>query len=254
MPEKHWYIKNCRLFERLTPSQIQLLERVSTLRHFPKNSSIYLPADRGDGALLLTSGRVKIGHLTEDGKEAVLAYIEPGELFGELSLIEDASREESAEAILPSLVVFIPAQALQNLMAQSPYLSLGISRLIGFRRKRIERRLKSLLFRSNRHRLVHLLLELIEQYGKPTTNGTLLGIRLSHQDLANVIGSTRETVTMLLGTLQSEGLLTISRQKIIVRHPQKLAEEIHTTFNLPQTVEPQTPQLRYSTVRVSGTE
>ncbi|MEX0727980.1 MAG: Crp/Fnr family transcriptional regulator [Planctomycetaceae bacterium] len=237
MPEAHWYIKNCRLFERLSSEQILRLERCSRMRTFPKHSSVYLPTDPADGALLLTQGRVKLSHLTEEGKEAILAYIEPGELFGELALIGDSTREETAETVLPSTIIFIPADELERLMTQSADLALGVSKLFGLRRRRIERRLKSLLFRSNRHRLVHLLLELTEQYGKNSPEGILIGIRLSHQDLANIIGSTRETVTMLLGTLQSEGLLRISRQCIVIRNPQKLSEEIHTPFHLPQPTE-----------------
>lgn len=237
MPEAHWFIKNCRLFERLTSEQILRLERCSRLRAYSKNTAVYLPTDAADGALLLTQGRVKLSHLTEDGKEAILAYIEPGELFGELSLIGNSIREETAETVLPSTIIFIPADELERLMTQSADLALGVSKLFGLRRRRIERRLKSLLFRSNRHRLVHLLLELTEQYGTVGPDGILIGMKLSHQELANIIGSTRESVTVLLGTLQSEGSLRISRQKIVVRNPQQLSAEIHTPFQLPQPIQ-----------------
>ncbi|MEZ6134051.1 MAG: Crp/Fnr family transcriptional regulator [Pirellulaceae bacterium] len=91
-----------------------------------------------------------------------------------------------------------------------------MTKLIGLRRKRIERRLKSLLFRNNRDRLTHLLTELAEQYGNATTEGIELGLRLSHQDLASIIGATRETVTTLLGEMQSEGLVKIHRQRLVV--------------------------------------
>ncbi|MDA0832000.1 MAG: Crp/Fnr family transcriptional regulator [Planctomycetota bacterium] len=248
MSETHWYIKNCRLFERLSREQILRLERCSRLRTFPKQTSVYLPTDPADGALLLTQGRVKLSHLTEKGKEAILAYIEPGELFGELALIGDTTREESAVTLLPSTIIFIPADELERMMAQSADLALGVSKLFGLRRRRIERRLKLLLFRSNRHRLVHLLLELTEQYGKKCPEGIVIGIKLSHQDLANIIGSTRETVTTLLGTLQSEGTLQISRQCIVIRNPQILSEEIHAPVRLPSA---DGPHIEMSPKRIS---
>jgi CRP/FNR family cyclic AMP-dependent transcriptional regulator len=108
-------------------------------------------------------------------------------------------------------------------MEESAALALGVTKLIGLRRKRIERRLKSLLFRSNRDRLIHLLLDLAEQYGERTAEGVLLGIKLSHQDLAAVIGATRETVTVLLGELQLDGFLKVSRQRIVIRAIDRLA-------------------------------
>ena len=80
-----------------------------------------------------------------------------------------------------------------------------------------------LLFHSNRQRLVHLLLELANDYGRPSPEGVELGVRLSHQDLANIIGSTRETVTVTLGQLQAEGRLRVGRKRIILTDVEGLA-------------------------------
>lgn len=216
MAQTFWHIRNCSLFGRLSEPQLQQLESWSRLRKFPKGSSIYLPADAADSALLLADGRVRLCSNTPDGKQSILAFIEAGELFGELALIEKGEREERAEAVTNSTVLLIPGDLLRPMMESSASLTLGVTKLIGMRRKRIERRLKSLLFHNNRDRLTHLLTELIEQYGLATTAGIELSVRLSHQDMASVIGATRETVTTLLGEMQSEGLLKISRQKLIV--------------------------------------
>jgi CRP/FNR family cyclic AMP-dependent transcriptional regulator len=221
--ERHWYIKNCQLFERLSIDKLTRLEQRARVRRFSKGSSIYLPNDEAEGICLLVEGRVKICSSTPDGKQAILAFIEPGELFGELALVDATARDENAEAAADSTVVLLPLDVLQRLMEESPALALGVTKLIGLRRKRIERRLRSLLFRSNRDRLVHLLLDLAEQYGERTAEGVLLSIKLSHQDLAAVIGATRETVTVLLGQLQLDGLLKVSRQRIVIRAIERLA-------------------------------
>jgi len=115
---------------------------------------------------------------------------------------------------------------IRSLIETVPDVSLGITRLIGLRRRRIERRLKMLLFRSNRERLVHLLLDLAEQYGRSDSDGLRIGIKLSHQDLANIIGSTRETVTLTLGELQNDGVLRIARQTIVLTDLRRLAENV----------------------------
>lgn len=226
MSERLWYLKQCDLFQQLGPEQIAALEPRCRVRVFPRSSPIYLPSDHANGVLLLAEGRVKIGSFTEDGKQAILAFIEPGELFGELVLMGSPQREEYAEAVEKSTIVLIPSDAIEQLLLENPQLSLGITRLIGLRRRRIERRLKYLLFRSNRERMVHLLLELAEQYGRESPAGLELRIKLSHQDLANIIGSTRETVTVVLGELQSEGLLELGRRKIIVKDLARLAGSV----------------------------
>ena len=88
MSEKLWYLKRCNLFERLSSTELREVEVQSKFRSFPRRSPIYLPADEANAVLLLASGRVKICHITPEGKQSILAFIEPGELFGELAVLE----------------------------------------------------------------------------------------------------------------------------------------------------------------------
>jgi CRP/FNR family cyclic AMP-dependent transcriptional regulator len=224
MSEKLWYLKQCDLFVRLAPEDLAWLEARSRARSFPRGSPIYLPADAANSVLLLASGRVKICNITAEGKQAILAFIEPGELFGELAVFDEGARDEYAEAVEKTTVVLIPGEYFSELMEKHAALSVGVTKLIGLRRRRIERRLKYLLFRSNRQRLINLLLELSETYGRQTNDGLLLDIKLSHQDLANVIGSTRETVTVTLGELQAEGRLVLGRRKVVLTDIAELAK------------------------------
>lgn len=229
MSEKFWYLKNCDLFERLSEQRLKQLELRCRVRKFAPKSPIYLPADAADAVLVLGSGRVKICSFTFDGKQSILTFIEPGEIFGELAILDADQREEYAEAVESSTIILIPAEEVHRLVQEFPDVSLGVTKLIGLRRKRVERRLKYLLFHSNRDRLAHLLLELAEQYGTTTDDGIALRIKLSHQELANIIGSTRETATLMLGELEREGLLKRGRRKIVVTDIEKLAQTVNTS-------------------------
>ncbi len=227
MSQRLWYLKSCDLFQQLSPVQLTALESRCRVRKCPRGTPIYLPADHADGVLLLAEGRVKIGSFTEEGKQTILAFIEPGEIFGELSLMGTQEREEYAEAVEKSTIILLPSEVIQSLLLENPSVSLGVTKLFGLRRQRIERRLKYLLFRSNRERLIHLLLELAEQYGEQVDSGVELRIKLSHQDLASIIGSTRETVTVVLGELQTEGCLQLGRRKIVMTDMARLAESVN---------------------------
>jgi CRP-like cAMP-binding protein len=225
MDEKFWYLKNCDLFERLSREEIKRLEERSQSREYPKASLVYLPADTSNSVMLLVKGRVKIYNLTGEGKQAVLALIEPGEVFGELALIERPSRrDEFAEAMAKSTVVNIPREEMQKLIDKHPTVQTEVTNLMGLRRQRFQRRLASLLFRSKRDGLILLLLELVETYGVSTVHGVRLDIKLSHQELASMIGSTRESVTVVLGDLQTEGLLAIRKRQIFLSDLERLAE------------------------------
>jgi CRP/FNR family cyclic AMP-dependent transcriptional regulator len=224
--EKIWFLKRCNLFERLTPSECQRLERHATLRSFKPREIVYFPSEPGATVLLLAAGRVKIKSLLADGKEMIFAFIEEGELFGELALLDGGElRREYAEVVEESRVVAIPREDVLWLMEHRADIALSITKLLGLRRRRIENRLRNVLFRPTRERLASLLLELLEQYGQQTDDGWEIQLRLSHQDLANLIGATRETVTSALGRLQTEGLIKINRRRITIRDRRRLSEE-----------------------------
>jgi len=227
MSEKYWYLKNCSLFERLEQQDLRRIGAYSHSKSFPAHSPIYLPSEKADHVFLLAKGLVKVSYLTTEGKESILTFVEPGELFGELAIIDGQPRDEMVGAMESSTVIAIPIDQMQLLMRERADIALAITKLVGLRRQRIERRLKNLLFLSNRDRLVHLLLELAEQYGFPTEEGIRLRIKLSHQDFANLIGSTRETVTVVLGQLKAERSIDSGRRKIVLTEPEILARSVH---------------------------
>ena len=226
MAEKIWHLKRSDLFEQLSADELAQLEARARVRRFARKSLIYLPQDAADSLLLLADGRVKICNFTADGKQAVFTLIEPGEVFGELAAVDDGQREEYAEAIDDSKVILIPRDEIQRLMQSHPHVTLGISRLLGLRRRLLQRRLSHLMFRSNRERLILLLLELAERYGATTSEGVRLNLKLSHQDLASLIGSTRESVTVALGELQAAGLIRHTRRQIVLLDVDRMAREV----------------------------
>ena len=243
MAERFWQLKDCDLFSRVADEDIAWLESRSRMRKLKRGEPIYLPSESPDGVLLVAAGRVKICHKTPDGKQAIIGFVDPGEVFGELSFLDAQERDEYAEAAEKTTLVLIPKQELQQVVQKNPRIVLSITKLIGLRRQVIERRLRNLLFRSNRERVIHLLLELSEKYGVPVENGVALKIRLSHQELASVIGSTRETVTVVLGLLQAEKLVAVARRRIVLLDLKQLADEVsEPTPKLPTVTPPRSTE------------
>src|SRR5947207_8781157 len=136
MSEAIWFLKRCPLFEHLTPDECVRLEARSRARSFPRRSVIYFPDEPGESVLLLTRGRVKIMALTPDGRETIFAFIEPGELFGELAVLDPAPRSEHAEAVEDSHALAIPRDELLWLMARRPDGALSVTKPLGLRPRR----------------------------------------------------------------------------------------------------------------------
>jgi CRP-like cAMP-binding protein len=175
---------------------------------------------------VLARGRVKILSLTPGGRETIVAFIEPGEVFGELAVLDAAPRSEYAEAVEECLTLALPRDEVIALMARRPDVALAITKLIGLRRRRVEARLKNLLFRTTRERTAAVLLELTESHGRAVGPAWEIDLRLSHQDLANLVGATRETVTLTLGQLQADGQIRVARRRVVVLNRAGLAAEV----------------------------
>jgi CRP-like cAMP-binding protein len=227
MADTFWYIKNCNLFSQLQSEDIAFLESQAKSRTLKKGEPVYLPQDQADAVLLVAQGRVKICHATPDGKQSIIGFVDSGEIFGELALLGNERREEYVETTEKTTLVMLPKSSLMSTLQKYPSLVFGVTKLIGARRQRVEKRLRNLLFRSNRERVIHLLLELSEKYGQRVEGGITLNIRLSHQEMACLIGSTRETVTVVLGQLQKEELLKISRRRVVIQDLDRLAREVN---------------------------
>lgn len=220
-----WYLKQCELFERLSETEAERLNRRALTRTFKRGTVIYSPNQPGESVMVLAAGRVKIKDITAEGRETILAFIEEGELFGELALLDGEPRREYAEAVDACQILAIPREDIVSLMGSRPDIALSVTKLIGLRRRRIETRLRNLLFLSSRDRMVHILLELAETHGYHSGNRVELRIPLSHQDVASLIGVTRETATLTLGQLQAAGLVEVARRRIVIRDLTRLRSE-----------------------------
>ncbi len=233
MQDRVWYLKKCDLLGNLTGEQLAALERKSQMKRFPKGSPIYLPSQPADSVMLVANGLVKICHLTGEGKVSTLAFVKTGELFGELSLFDEDERGEYCEAVEATVVIRIPSQAIKSLMTSQLDVALGVTKLIGLRRRRIENRLRNLLFTSNQQRLNHLLLDLADQFGVAVEDGIRLGLSLTHQEIANLIGTTRETVTIMLGKMKAEGLVGGKRQSVVLTDIGRIADSVGRRWRQP---------------------
>ena len=226
MQERIWYLKSSHLLEMFDTDQLAAIERQSRWKIFPRGTPIYLPGEHADSVNIVADGLVKLCHLTAEGKVSTLAFIKIGEMFGELSLLETGSRGEYCEAAADTTIIRIPRETLLPYMEKNMQFVVAITKIVGFRRRRIENRLKSLLFSSNQQRLAHLLLDLAEQFGSAVDEGVRIGLKLSHQELANLIGTTRETVTIMMGKMKADGMIGGKRESVVLTDVWRLASSV----------------------------
>lgn len=226
MQERLWYLKSSHLLEMFDADQLAAIERQCRWKTFSGGTPIYLPSEHADSVYIVAEGMVKLCHLTAVGKVSTLAFIKIGEVFGELSLLESGVRGEYCEAAMDTTIIRLPRETLLPYMEVNMRFVVAITKIVGFRRRRIENRLKSFLFSSNQQRLAHLLIDLAEQFGLAVDDGIRIGLKLSHQELANLIGTTRETVTHVLGKMKADGMIGGKRESVVVTDIWRLASSV----------------------------
>ena len=150
------------------------------------------------------------------GKALTLNYCGPSELFGEICLLEGGPREEMAEAMENSMVTEIERSDFERLLQNHAYLGYHMAKLMAGRRRELENKLETLVFRDVTSKLAELLLQLAEEYGVEDSRGTLVALKITHQELANLIGSTRETVSLTLSQFKRKKLICTEGRKVII--------------------------------------
>jgi len=224
---KLWYLKRINLFSEMSDAEMKQLEGITRMEAVKRKEPIYLPGDPGDSVFLLKSGKVKISKISEDGREITLAILEPGEIFGELEALDDSPRDTVAEALDDTHICVIKREDFESLLKRKPDLSFKLTKLIGLRLKRIGTRIEDLVFKDVHARLANLLLEFSQRYGVKEKEGIQIGIKITHQEMANLIGSTRETVSMALGEFKRQGLIDLEGRKILILRDDRLSLIAH---------------------------
>jgi CRP-like cAMP-binding protein len=211
-----WYLKKIPLLSDMSHDAIvRLAERVQLLE-VRRRQVVYLPGDPGHTVYFVNGGRVKISKVTRDGKELTLAYRGPGDLFGELSLLDGGPREEMAEAVENALITELERGEFEKLVQRDGMVGYRLMKIFAQRRREIENQIENLVFKDVNAKLAQLLLRLGIEYGVDDARGTLVALKITHQEMANLIGSTRETVSLTLSQFKRKGLIHIDGRKVIL--------------------------------------
>jgi CRP-like cAMP-binding protein len=219
---KLWYLENFNLFEGLSPDKMKELDKKLSMSNIDKNEIIYFADEPSNSIFLLKEGHVKLTRISDDGKEAITAILRPGEIFGELAIAGGSIREDTAIALDETIICTISKENFENLLIENPKLNLRITKIIGMKLQRVERDLENLTFKDSSTRIIDFLIRYAEEYGKKIGDEIFIKTTLTHQDIANLTATSRQTVTTVMNNLKDEKIIDFSRNKIIVRNSGKL--------------------------------
>ena len=218
------FLGNFPLFQLLNDDEKRRLESMVEKKVKPKYSYIYLPDEPSDSIYFLAKGTIKIGTHSDDGKEVIKSLIHPTAMFGELGLIGEKTRQDFAQALKEEVTLYVlKVEDFKKLMRSNYSLCDRVMQLFGSRLMRAESKLESLIFKDARTRIIDFIKDSVNTRGRRIGYEMLLKHSLTHQDIANITCTSRQTVTLVLNELRKSDLIYFNRGKILVRDMAKLA-------------------------------
>lgn len=205
------------LFADLTDGDIESLMSMITRRKYPKDSVIFFEKDVGDALFMIVSGRVRITILADDGREIVLSVLGEGDFFGEMSLLDNEPRSATAIAMEETEVAIIHQKEFFSVVERQPPILIKILSTLSARLRRANHQIGNLALLDVYGRVARVLLELGQDQGTRLKDGRISFRRPTHQEIANMIGATRETVSRMISDLHRQGYIEISGKNVIIQ-------------------------------------
>ncbi len=213
------FLKKTEIFSSLSEKEMDEIINKMVVKQFKKNESILYEEDTNEFMYIIFLGKVKVVRTTEDGKEIILAMHKSGSFFGEMAMIDGKTMPASVIATDDSLIALIAKKDFFSIIFQENKVTRNLLEILCGRLRRCWDTIQLLNFNNASHRTKMLFLMMCEEYGKKTPEGTILNVKLTHQDISDMTGLTRETVTRVLDKLQKNKEIVILKNKAICLTP-----------------------------------
>jgi CRP/FNR family cyclic AMP-dependent transcriptional regulator len=209
-------IKSIPLFSGLTDREVDLLAISGSRRKFPPKNVVFQEGDIGEVLYIILSGRVKVLLTGKDGQEFILSFLGPGNFFGEMAILDSAPRSATVITVEPCDFFLLGQKELSELLINHPDISIKILKNLSQRLRKVSEQIRSLVMFDIYGRVGRCLLNLAEAQGGQVQGQFLVSNRPSFQELAKMIGCTRETLSRALKALKDNGCLTVTPKTIYI--------------------------------------
>jgi CRP-like cAMP-binding protein len=209
-------LKTVPIFSELGEADFDTLAKLATRRRYPKDTVVFFENDEGDALFMILEGRIRVTILGDDGREVILTVLGPGDFFGEMALLDHEPRSATAIAAEETELISLHRADFQGLLAENPSISTALIRVLTARLRRANQQISTLALLDVYGRVARVILEMARDEGRRLKDGRIAFRRATHQEIANRIGTTRETVTRMLKDLERQGLIHVDGREIVL--------------------------------------
>ena len=217
------FLKTVTLFEDLSDEELEIVASRFRERGYVKHEIVFFEEDTGNYMYIVQEGRVKVSRLLPNGKEMILAFHEMGEYFGEMSLIDGRTSPATVTTVIPSRILTVNRQNFLELL-EHPVINRAVLKMLCGRCRDAWGQIEVLTFHNADARIRTALYQLCQQKGVATDGGVRINLKLTHKELADITGISRETATRVLSSMQSSGVLSVEKKQFFIADPDSLVD------------------------------
>jgi len=210
------------LFSALDAEAATALRASMVERRVARGDTIFVEGEPGDRMYVILDGKVKLGQTSTDGRESLLAVLGPGEVFGELSLFDPGPRTATATAVTDVVVIGLGHDNLRPWLAGRPEVAESLLQALAQRLRRTNELLADLVFSDVPGRVAKALLDLAEKFGEPGPDGVVVHHDMTQEELAQLVGASRETVNKALADFSQRGWIHLESRSVVLLEPERL--------------------------------
>jgi CRP/FNR family cyclic AMP-dependent transcriptional regulator len=216
-------VRQAPLFAALDDEAADALRATMVQSEVPRGQVLFHEGDPGDRLYVIVEGKMKLGRASGDGRENLLAILGPGEMFGELSLFDPGPRNATGTAVADTVLLGLGNEDLTVWLSDRPDVARQLLRALARRLRRTNENLADLVFSDVPGRVAKALLDLSERFGRPTEDGLRVAHDLTQEELAQLVGASRETVNKALADFAHRGWLRLEGKSVLILDPERLA-------------------------------
>jgi CRP-like cAMP-binding protein len=210
-------LRTVPIFSELSDQDIASLAHLALRKRYPKDTVVFFENEEGDFFFTITEGRIKVTILGDDGREVILSVLGPGDFFGEMALLDNEPRSATAIAVEESELLSLHRSDFQSVLNDNRSITNALIRVLSARLRRANHQISTLALLDVYGRVARVIVDMAREEGKRLRDGRIAFRRATHQEIANRIGTTRETVTRMLKDLERQGLIHVEGKEIVVQ-------------------------------------
>ncbi|MBD3918570.1 Crp/Fnr family transcriptional regulator [Paenibacillus sp. PR3] len=219
------FLQQVPLFHDLTPHELERVEEIVIDRQVSKRTAIFAEGSEKESVYFIYNGLVKTFKTDENGHEQIVSFLKTGDMFPHTGFFNQQPYPATAEALIDCKLIAIPVRQFEQLMMNNPGIAIKLMRVMGDKIRELQEKLQVMSGQNVKNKVLAFLLQLADQHGEVRAHTITINLPMTHQEFANAIGTTRETINRMLNQLKDEGLIEVDRNRIVITDLEGLKQQ-----------------------------